>query len=380
MPGCGAALLALYLAWPFVASAALLLDLSGAAPSLRWLIPIRAGTVDASDIMVPTRHGSIPARMYSPAHVTNRTIVIVPGIHAGGVGEPRLDRLATRLAGAGAVVLSVPIPDLRAYRITPHATDMIEDAVLWLSDARATDGTRVGLMGVSFSGGLAIVAAGRPALQDKLAAVVSVGGHGELPRALRYLCTGELPGGDVRRPHDYAAAILLRAALPKLVPSTQLAAVDRALVAYLDASSVRATEPDRADALLEESAAIAAGLEEPARSIMRAVTDRDLAALGPRLLPWIEELGSDPALSPERSAPPRAPVFLVHGLDDTVIPSTETLMLARHLSAIPGTSVQWLLTPLLSHADVQSGVPVADLWRLVRLWTTLWTDLSSTRR
>ena len=46
----------------------------------------------------------------------------------------------------------------------------------------APDG-RVGIVGISFAGGLSIVAAGRPSIRDKVAFVVSFGGHGDLPRA-----------------------------------------------------------------------------------------------------------------------------------------------------------------------------------------------------
>ena len=48
-------------------------------------------------------------------------------------------------------------------------------------------------MGISFAGGLSMVAAGRPAIRDRLAFVFSFGGHGDLPRVLRYLCTGLEP-------------------------------------------------------------------------------------------------------------------------------------------------------------------------------------------
>ena len=54
----------------------------------------------------------------------------------------------------------------------------------------APDG-RVGMIGISFAGGLSIVAAGRPSIRDKVAFVMSFGGHGDLPRTLKYLVTGE---------------------------------------------------------------------------------------------------------------------------------------------------------------------------------------------
>ena len=71
----------------------------------------------------------------------------------------------------------------------------------------APDG-RVGIVGISFAGGLSIAAAGRPAIRDKVAFVVSFGGHGDLPRVMRYLATGEAP--QVAGPRDASAARLRR--------------------------------------------------------------------------------------------------------------------------------------------------------------------------
>ena len=65
------------------------------------------------------------------------------------------------------------------------------------------------MMGISFAGGLSIVAAGRPALRDRVAVVLSLGGHGDLPRTLRYLCTGIQPDGERLPPHDYGVVIIL---------------------------------------------------------------------------------------------------------------------------------------------------------------------------
>ena len=57
---------------------------------------------------------------------------------------------------------------------------------------------------------------------------------------------------------------------------------------------------------------------------MQLVNARDVKTLGAALLPTVESAEFPPSLSPEQSAPPVAPVYLLHGTDDTVIPSVET--------------------------------------------------------
>ncbi|HEX5215204.1 MAG TPA: hypothetical protein VFV98_07045 [Vicinamibacterales bacterium] len=364
-----------WLAAPYVASAAFLLDLaalSGRPSAIRRWLPARVAAVTISDLRIPTRGGDIAARLYQPDDPTPRTILLVPGVHAGGVDEPRLDALAQRLAGSGARVVSAPVPDLRAYRLVPAATDTIEDCAQWLA-ARAdlTPSGRIAIFGVSFSGGLAIVAAGRPAIRDRVSAVISMGGHDDLPAVMRYLATGELADGRKRAPHDYPVAVMLRMELPRLVPAAQVAEADRALTMFLDASSAASLAPERAAAMLAAAATAADALPAPARDLVGMAVRREVGALGPRLVPHIEAIGSDPALSPSRSPPPSAPVFLVHGRDDNVIPATQLTALADDLRA-RGTRVDAIVTSFVSHAEANSDVRLAEALALVRWWKRVW--------
>ncbi len=361
-----------WMAAPYVSALALVIDVSGREVAARSWLPVRVQPVDATDISVATRHGAVVGRLYRPsgtARVSTRTVMVVPGLHAAGVEEPRLDRLSRRLAGEGITVLSLPLPDLRQFLVTARSTDVIEDAALWLAGQSAITSTgRIGLIGISFGGGLALVAAGRPSLAGKLDMVVSFGGHGDLPRVVRYLCSGLLPDGTRQPAHDYGTVLFLLAALPHLVPAEQVAPLDRAVRVFLDASMVDVSDPARAAALFREARDLGAALAEPARSVMADVSARDATRLGPRLLDLAEQVASDPALSPERSPATRARVFLVHGAVDTVIPQTETPALAAFLQRSGAAEVNWLLTPAVSHADATTSVTASDVWALVRFW------------
>jgi dienelactone hydrolase len=359
------------LASPYVAPAAFILDLSGTTGWGRLVLPVRLHDVTTRDVIVPTRHGDIAGRLYHPRDPTNRSVIVFPGVHAGGVDEPRLAAFSRRLAASGIVTLSVPVPELRRYRITPAATDTIEDAAVWMAaDRSLTPSGRLDIAGVSFAGGLALVAAGRPSLVGRVQTIVSLGGHADLPRVMRYLCTGSLDGRPARPPHDYGVAVILLGALPKLVPAAQVEPAERTIVTFLDASSLAASDRTRSDALFAEARQMALTAPEPARELLQLVNDRNVAALGARLLPYVEELGGSPALSPARSTATHARVFLIHGEADNVIPSTETPALASYLRAQGNEHVRYLLTPLLSHADVQPPTFI-DAWKLIRFWRDL---------
>lgn len=353
---------------PYVSAAAFVLDLSGSSPTVRRLLPVQAHPVTTRDLRVPTRYGDLPARVYTSGADSERSVIVFPGVHAGGVDEPRLDAFSRRLAATGATVLSAPLPELRRYRITPASTDQIEDATAWMAaDAALAPQGRVDLAGVSFAGGLALVAAGRPRLEGKVARVIALGSHADLPRVMTYLCTGRLPGGTTRPPHDYGVAVILLAAIPRMVPADQVEPTREAVLTFLDASSFHSIAPARSASLFAHARRLADAAPEPARTLLALVNSRDVATLGPRLLPFVEELGGAAALSPARSPAARAPVFLIHGEDDNVIPSSETPLLAGYLIGQGNSQVRWLLTPLLSHADVRSTRP-PDAWRLIAFW------------
>ena len=357
---------------PTLAATALVLDLAGGHDTALTWLPVSRRSVTTRDVDVPVRHGSVHARLYLPSSPTGQTIAVFPGVHGGGVDEPRMSALSRKLAASGLTVLSAPLPELRAYTIRPRSTDDIEDVAGWLAgQSDVAPSGRIGLVGVSFAGGLALVAAGRPSLDGKLTLVGAFGTHSDLPRAMHYLCTGELPDGTVQPPHDYGAVVILLAGLAHFAPPDQLDALRHAVVTFLDASSYDVTDPARSAQLFSEARRLEGVLPEPARTVMSWVNNRDVKTMGPKLLPYLEELGGAPALSPERSPATHVPVFLLHGAHDNVIPYLETPRLDAYLRAQGNPRVTTLLTPLISHASVAASPSALDAWRLIRFWAAM---------
>jgi len=99
------------------------------------------------------------------------------------------------------------------------------------------------------------------------------------------------------------------------------------------------------------------------------VNERDTKRLGPVLLPYLNQLAAtEPALSPDRTpAVPTVPVYLLHGVEDTVIPAVESELLAEDLRA-RGAHVTQLSTPLITHAEVDHPPTAGEVWELIRFW------------
>ena len=326
---------------------------------------------------VPTRQGDVPAQFYRPAeNARGRTLLLIPGIHSMGINEPRLAALAQDLAAGGYLVMTLALPDLMAYSITTRSPDVIEDAVAWMASQKelAADG-KVGIVGISFAGGLSTSAAGRPSIRDKVAFVLSFGGHGDMPRVMKYLATGEelpAPGAVTHPPHDYGVAVILyRLAEFGVVPPDQVQRLRDGVRTFLLASQLTLVNMDEANATFAKAREMAKALPEPARTYMNYVNDRAVNKLGPVLVPFLQQLGSDdPGLSPQRAAPPTAPVFLLHGDEDTVIPPAESVILGEALRS-KGADVRVLLSHIITHAELDRAGDTYEAWKLIAFWADL---------
>jgi fermentation-respiration switch protein FrsA (DUF1100 family) len=114
---------------------------------------------------------------------------------------------------------------------------------------------------------------------------------------------------------------------------------------------------------------VARTLPEPAATLLRYVNDRDVGRLGLRLQPHIGAYVDQPALSPVRSPAPSAPIYLLHGSEDNVIPSDESRHLAARLRGrVP---VRLLVTDLISHAEAAGPAHTAAVLRLAAFWGDL---------
>jgi dienelactone hydrolase len=361
-----------YYAMPYVRAASLFVRVGNVGGPLERLADAIARDVTVLPRQrVPVRQGEVEAQLYRPQGTVRRSVLLVPGVHSMGIAEPRLTALAHDLAGSGVAVMTMALPDLMAYQITARSADVIEDVVAWMvaQPELAPDG-RVGMIGISFAGGLSIVAAGRPAIRDKVAYVVSFGGHGDLGRVLHYLATGEAvqaPGVKTIPPHDYGVAVILYAAADRMVPPGQVMPLRAGIGTFLLASQLTLVDMKQANATFAKAREMVKELPEPSATYLKYVNERNVKALGPLLVPHLG-LQADPAASPERaSSVPSAPVFLLHGDEDTVIPAAESVVLGDYLRS-KGVQVRVLLSPIITHAELDRSAAATEGWKIVAFW------------
>ena len=218
----------------------------------------------------------------------------------------------------------------------------------WLADrAGARAGSaRSALMGISFSGGLSIVAAGRPSLRGPRRLRVRASAATTICRACCGICARDSePSAEarcpaaapratatfVRAPHDYGVAvILLGARRPR-----RAAGAGRRRCATASGSTCRRRSSTAgrqgagAGRVRGRSRRLARTLPEPSATLMRYVNDsRRRAPRARGCCRTSTSYGADAGAVVSKSPKPTAPVFLLHGIDDNVIPSIESEYLA----------------------------------------------------
>ena len=151
----------------------------------------------------------------------------------------------------------------------------------------------------------------------------------------------------------------------RMVPAPQVEPLREAIRRFLRAAMLEGAEKERADADLAALGSLSRSMREPSATLFRYVTGRDIVHLGARLVPSIPAFGKASGLSPVRSPKPAAPVLLLHGTADNLIPAVETLHLAATLRG--ATSTRMLLSSALSGLDVEQPV-AADLTALGSFW------------
>jgi dienelactone hydrolase len=364
-----------YAAVPYARAVSLIIRAANmGGPTAQKLAALQTHPVTIKDPhVVPTRHGDVAAQFYTPDGFS-RTVLLIPGIHSAGIEEPRLRALAHELAATGVNVMTMALPDLQHYRISPDATDTIEDAVLWLAHRSrwAPDG-RVGVLGVSFAGGLAVAAASRSSMRETLAYVVSFGGHGDLPRVMRYLATGEeatIEGLANPPPHDYGVAVILYGLADRgVVPHAQVDALRKGIETFLLGSQQAMVDQAKANRSFKDAREYESTLPEPSRTYMKYVNDRATKKLGAVLEQHLKQLGADdPALSADLATEvPSMPIYLMHGDEDNVIPAAESAMLYRYLQS-KGADVHLLLTRVVTHAEVNKTAAASEGLKLIAFW------------
>lgn len=323
----------------------------------------------AIDVTDEHRDGVLHLRWYVPRAVAEPpALVLVHGIHRFAVEEPRLVRFARALAASGVAVVTPEVRELADYRVDVRSIETIGGA------ARAAHeklGKKAGVMGMSFAGGLSLLAACDARFANDIAMVVAVGAHDDVARVTRFFATNRVEKADgssaTLSAHPYGALVFVYSHADRFFPAADLDGAKKALSLWLaeDRDLARATARTLSAPSSELLGRLFDHHLEEARSAMLSAATDDAAALS--------------AVSPRgRVGSLAVPVFLLHGAGDAVIPFTETEWLAKD---VPSSALRHvLISKALVHVEPGGKPTWYEQWELLHFVAEILRELDVVSR
>lgn len=320
-------------------------------------MPYRLGEADvAGTVYLPSREASDRGTLRpGPAWL------VMHGVTVPGRKHESLIRFARALAASPATVFTPEIPQWTALRLDPDLTRSTIAAALNALAARPeVDPARMGLVGFSFGAPQALIAAADPSIKPHLKTVVGFGGYADLHRILRFLFTGvhEWEGVEYQqRPDPYGRWIVganFLTKVPGFEDAQPLADTLHELASLAGQRRIASWDPAYDGVKAEMRTALPAPLRDTF-DVFAPPADRrtDAASAGElvdRLYDSIRRIA--PGLDPGPSASAvDAPVHLIHGRDDPLIPFTETLRMSALLREAGARGpVRETVTSLFAHS------------------------------
>jgi len=331
------------------------LELLAPAPH-RETLPYRSDPASATDL----------ADLWLPAGASAEHrvggMVLVLGVNNVGRDYPAVVRFADAMSRSGVAVLVPDSAALLAGTLNPDETGGVVDAFRLLASRPEVDPQRVGLVGLSVGGSLALLAAGDPRIATQVRWVNAFGAYADAGQYIAEVAAHAMSIDG--RVAAWSPSALTRETFARLVTSLVPDPADRALVSDAMQAMVASGRLPTFDA------ALAARLSSPeARAVYALLTAGSLERaqeLADALPAAVRDLLS--SLSPiDHLAAIRADVFLMYDTADSYVPYGQSLELADGLRPL-GRLVRSSQFRLFDHVEAK-GVDLVgvapELWKLV---------------
>jgi pimeloyl-ACP methyl ester carboxylesterase len=266
--------------------------------------------------------GHVEGDIYSPGSTGRHgVLVLVLGARPVERDDPVLVRFAEGLSRAGLVVMIPVSSNLAAGRVEAEEVDAIVGEVDLLRQRPDVDPARIGILGFSVGGSVAIVAAADSRLDGRLALVNAFGSYDDATDLVRAASTRSLAYAgldEAWEPNPLTLWVIARQFVDTLPDAHDRDVLDRL---YLQSDQSARGET----ATLTAAGRAALGLLD---GLPPAETEAALAQLPPASLARLQAIR--PAGVLDRL---HTPLFIMHDRGDHFVPYTESRRMAAHTPA-----------------------------------------------
>jgi len=293
--------------------------------------------------------------LYRPGSETRAGILLVPGAAEKGKDDPRLVAFANTLARGRFTVLVPDLEGIRKLQVGSGNIREVIDSFLQLGALPdATPQGKAGICAFSYAVGPALLAALSPEIRNRVCFVMGVGGYYDLTRVLTFSTTGyfrENGHWQYRNPNEYGKWVFVLSNIDRLSDPE-----DRQIFRLM--AERKLEEPKEG----VEDLAVKLGPE--GKHFYDFIANRDPSRVSLLISHLPKEVRQEIRalnLSNKDLSLLTAKLILIHGLDDDIIPYTESSALSR---AMPPGQAELFLAKGLFHVDVKPGL--SDSWQLWR--------------
>jgi pimeloyl-ACP methyl ester carboxylesterase len=270
-------------------------------------------------------------------------ILLLPGAAPKGRHDPRVQQVSRALARADR---SVFVPDLELSKTTFERVDIDRIVRSVAALAERTPWRKVVILGFSYGGAFALIAAADERARDRIEVVATFGSYFDLVSVLQAATTGvSTVGGQTRAWQAHAKAReVVRDVVVRMVDPTDADTLQAVFAGARDPGTLSPSARSAYDLATNtdpaRTAALAAGLDARARGLLADFSPSTVAA---RIT---------------------VPVVALHSEDDPLVPYAELLRLR---AALP--EAETLTVRSFQHVDLQAGGSRAALVRdVVTAW------------
>jgi len=292
----------------------------------------------------PSNHLA-PIRCILPADKPpTGTVVVLHGATPTADNHPGILMIARVLAGVGYRVLVPQVPPLKRLQITDESSAWLRGFQQWMASQTSINGAPVAWVAMSFGGTLLLRTTLSEAFQENPpCAIMTYGSFCNLETTYDYLLSGKMmtpQGEEYLEPHEWGKIVVFLNYLARIDAGYDTSEIQRILRKY---------EYDDEKGAHEELQKLRGRDREICNAIVHSKSTPELE----RLLELIREVAADDiiALSPTSwGHQVKTKVFVMHGVEDSMVPYTEALALEKTL---PNTDL--FLSGLARHTTMSRG-------------------------
>jgi len=295
------------------------------------------------------------ADLYIPQESTLASIVLIPGVAEQGKDDSRLVAFATTLARSRFMVLVPDISNLRELKIQAEDSRTIIDAFIYLiSRPELPAQGQAGIGAFSYGVGPAMLAALDHEINGKIDFLLSVGGYYDIEKVITFFTTGYFKndkGWQYLKPNEYGKWVFVLSNIERLSNQT-----DKEIF-----NEIAQRKMDNPNASIEDLTTDLTGEANSILALLKNQNHNETTNLITGIPNAIRADLNTLNLSNKNLSQLNTKLILLHGIDDNIIPYTESISLAR---AVAEGQSELFIIDGLAHVNIHPNF--LNQWELLR--------------